>query len=67
MQAFPRAGFDGDDSYDEPTEGMELRDYFAAKALEGLVERVVNLNIAPDLVADDAYMIADAMMKARAK
>ena len=48
-------------------EGMTLRDYFAAKAMQGLLE------LAPqdkqqwtnDLAAETAYAMADAMLKAR--
>jgi len=47
-------------------EGMTLRDYFAAKALQGLLS--TDLNCAPEYVqaiADSAYVLADAMLKAR--
>lgn len=46
--------------------GMALRDYFAAKALQGLL--ATDLNCAPEYVqaiADSAYVLADAMLKAR--
>ena len=48
------------------SEGMTLRDYFAAKALQGLL--ATDLNCAPEYVqaiADSAYVMADAMLKAR--
>ena len=41
-------------------EGMTLRDYFAAKAMQALVEKSYF-----DTTARLAYEIADAMMKAR--
>jgi hypothetical protein len=44
--------------------GMELRDYFAAKALSGLI----NYSPEPDeheAIAKLCYSLADAMMKAR--
>ena len=47
-------------------QGMTLRDYFAAKALQGLL--ATDLNCAPEYVqaiADSSYVLADAMMKAR--
>jgi hypothetical protein len=51
-------------------EGMELRDYFAAKAMQGAISFAgivwgdgANSNDA--LGAERAYKIADAMMKAR--
>ena len=42
--------------------GMTLRDYFAAKAMQGMITRRV-LNDYEDALI--AYKIADAMMKAR--
>jgi len=47
--------------------GMTLRDYFAAKAMQGIVH-VLHKGIRPaDIPAmcADAYVIADAMLKAR--
>jgi hypothetical protein len=41
-------------------EGMTLRDYFAAKAMEALVH-----NRPPQAAAIEAYRYADAMLKAR--
>lgn len=43
--------------------GMTLRDYFAAKAMHGLLEstRVSDAK----LIARDAYQMADQMLKAR--
>ena len=46
--------------------GMTLRDYFAAKALQGLL--ATDLNCAPEYaqaIADSTYVMADAMLKAR--
>jgi len=61
MKAFPlKAVNKFDDS-----EGMDLRDYFAAKAMQAII-----INYAPKLPSDEvitklAYETADAMMKAR--
>jgi hypothetical protein len=44
-------------------QGMTLRDYFAAKALQGFISRGGNYNAEFD--ADRAYAFADAMLKAR--
>jgi hypothetical protein len=44
-------------------EGMTLRDYFAAKALQGFISRGGNYDAEFD--ADRAYVFADAMLKAR--
>jgi hypothetical protein len=43
-------------------EGMALRDYFAAKAMQGLL---ANNNIDAQQIAKAAYIVADAMLKAR--
>jgi len=45
--------------------GMELRDYFAAKAMQGIVDSSVESGLETSQIADSAYRIADAMMKAR--
>ena len=43
--------------------GMTLRDYFAAKAMQGMMVDVEQPRC--DYIADTAYKMADAMMKAR--
>lgn len=43
--------------------GMTLRDYFASKAIQGLLASTKVMDIR--IIADDAYAIADAMLKAR--
>lgn len=45
-------------------EGMDLRDYFAAKAMQGMMADHTRDNY-PEEIAEHAYGIADAMMKAR--
>ena len=51
--------------------GMTLRDYFAAKAMQGLfaanAEHTHNDEDIFDVVADASYKAADAMMVAREK
>jgi hypothetical protein len=69
--AFPRPGFyspDGEASRDnEPEDGMTLRDYFAAKAMEGMMafHGSYGTNNGPGDIADRAHQIADAMLAAR--
>jgi len=47
-------------------EGMTLRDYFAAAALQPLVTSAIELDhVKWDATAQHAYLIADAMLKAR--
>lgn len=43
---------------------MSLRDYFAAKAMQGFLS-CDSTALCWDEVADEAYAIADAMLKAR--
>ena len=58
--AFPNEGFNG---WGEPFQGMSLRDYFAAKAMQPLIVSFTVQDI--NWTAKQAYKIADAMMKAR--
>jgi hypothetical protein len=45
-------------------DGMTLRDYFAAKAMQGFV---ANGNTNVQEIAQASYIVADAMLKARGK
>ncbi len=60
--AFPSADFE----HHEFT-GMTLRDYFAAKAMQGILTATLTPNTAwsQDEAAETAYNVADAMLKAR--
>lgn len=71
-QAFPRQQweYDGQNNvlqYQE--EGMTLRDYFAAKAMQGMLSNPGMWDLLNErhaqLVAKDAFIMADAMLKAR--
>jgi hypothetical protein len=44
---------------------MTLRDYFAAKALQGMLAENGGGALANDKLADYAYNIADEMLRAR--
>lgn len=63
--AFPVPGLHHDESFN----GMTLRDYFAAKALQARLAGVISAQQAyawgADEAARDAYDIADAMLRAR--
>lgn len=50
-------------------DGMTLRDYFAAKALQGLIAQSMGTALGSNskLAAEYAYATADAMLKAREK
>jgi hypothetical protein len=58
--AFPQV-----DHYGRKLTGMTLRDYFAAKAMTGLLTAEIVGEYSNEHVAEIAYRIADAMMKAR--
>ena len=45
--------------------GMTLRDYFAAKAMQGMQANVGANKWTPEHFAESAYKCADAMLKAR--
>ena len=49
------------------SEGMSLRDYFAAQALQGVLAADTEELLSVDAIASVAYRIADAMLKAREK
>jgi hypothetical protein len=55
------------DTYDVEFQGMTLRDYFAAKALQGMMAMPLPAVVdnAPQFLAKTAYGIADAMLEAR--
>jgi hypothetical protein len=62
-QAFPRTGFH------KEQDGMTLRDYFAAKAMQGLLAQSGGTAHSSDvgLGAEYAYKMADAMLAERNK
>ena len=47
------------------SEGMELRDYFAAKAMQGMLAESGGGALHNQDLAEFAYALADSMMKAR--
>ena len=49
------------------SEGMDLRDYFAAKLMPALIHESVNSGMAAtnEELAMESYRLADVMMKAR--
>lgn len=67
MKAFP-VSFQVDAGDGKPAHhvqwGMDLRDYFAAKAMQGMLSDHTRDN-SSDEIANYAYMFADAMMKVR--
>ena len=96
MKAFPVPRYVNSDgeTWDSAIQGMDLRDYFAAKAMQAMIQNSASLkdtdysfdtavacgvNTTVDLIdgvrnikyewaqyyAEEAYCVADAMMKAR--
>ena len=65
--AFPvNTANEGDARACYPSYGMSLRDYFAATAMQSIrADESFALRHDPDQVADRAYELADAMLKAR--
>ncbi|EOD5873175.1 hypothetical protein ACYITM_13480 [Enterobacter hormaechei] len=58
--AFPMEATDAT-AWKDCNQGMTLRDYFAAKALQAIADPCHS----PELFANRAYEIADAMLRAR--
>lgn len=61
--AFPVPGLQHDDDFN----GMNLRDYFAAKALQGLCADPNTANVKREDIVAECYELADAMLAARVK
>ena len=66
--AFPLSTVDPYDRSVTTCDGMTLRDYFAAKAMQGIIASEQPGDeefVTPEMYARDAYQYADAMLKAR--
>ena len=61
MKAFPKSNH----QFFDAQEGMDLRDYFAAKAMQGLILMQKGYEYDGMSLAIHSYKMADAMMKAR--
>ena len=61
-QAFPSSCTDSGHAANVDN-GMSLRDYFAAKAMQGLLCPDTSVNVDRYEIATKAYKIADAMLK----
>lgn len=71
MKAFPTSAQSWDIHNGRDLSGMDLRDYFAAKAIQALIpismKTIADELVTPKNVVDSAYQWADLMMKAREK
>ena len=65
-QAFPDS-FYNQDGTGFREEGMTLRDYFAAKALQGLIASDLKFDLDPETLSEFSYNLADDMLKQRNK
>ena len=66
QSAFPWTADDGEKIQGE--RGMTLRDYFAAKAMQGMLAGQDRRLVATkEFIGETAYEYADSMMKAREK
>lgn len=59
--AFPIPGLQDDADFN----GMSLRDYFAAKAMQGICANPDTWGLMVPQISERAYMMADAMLRAR--
>ena len=69
-QAFPMTGFEtrnGQGIQSVHHTGMTLRDYFAAKAMQGLLAADTGFTMYSAQIAEISYAQADAMLAARGK
>jgi len=66
MKAFPRPASEAHQHGMHPhQEGMDLRDYFAAQAMQGYMSRTLIEGFDEDVISEMSYKVADAMMEAR--
>ena len=69
IPAFPRSIYSLNGAIDSQSMsvgyGMNLRDYFAAKAMQGMLSENSGIRYPTDELVKFAYTIADAMMKER--
>ena len=61
MKAFPTADF----IIDNTKQGMDLRDYFAAKAMQAMIGNCEGSHFDDFVIAQEAYQMADFMMTER--
>ena len=62
-KAFPNAPFS--DKGRQLDTGMDLRDYFAARAMQAYMSRQLIDGFDEDVIAEMSYKVAEAMMRAR--
>jgi hypothetical protein len=70
MKAFPividrETQIANDTNHAIQEDGMDLRDYFAAKAMQGIIDNSIESGVTLEFIAESAYRMADAMIEAR--
>ena len=69
MKAFPTTYRNYDESISHDCSGMDLRDYFAAKAMQAIISKSddasLNIDEIDNWIGSYAYVVTDAMMEAR--
>ena len=69
MKAFPTTYRNYDESISHDCSGMDLRDYFAAKAMQAIIgksdDASLDIDEIDNWIGSYAYVVADAMMEAR--
>ena len=69
IPAFPSNEINNYGDLNQQFQGMTLRDYFAAKAMQAYAtQEAIHCRagqMVDDAIAENAYQVADAMMKAR--
>jgi hypothetical protein len=74
MKAFPSIDWDSqieskNNQLTPISSGMDLRDYFAAKAMQAIIgksdDASLNIDEVDNWIGSYAYVVADAMMEAR--
>jgi hypothetical protein len=67
MKAYPFQHKSPTSGLTESSSGMDLRDWYAGLAMQGLlkVNRPTDIGVLREEWANEAYLLADAMLKAR--
>ena len=71
MKAYPTTYRNYDENISTDCSGMDLRDYFAAKAMQAIIGKSDDVSLSlgeiDNWIGDYAYVVADAMLEKRGK
>lgn len=65
IKAFPTTAQSLEKHNGRDLSGMDLRDYFAARAMQAYMSRQLIEGYDEDVIAEMSYKVAEAMMRAR--